>query len=106
MMRPEEDVALYPCGYGDEAFERLETQHRVWLEENYRLPSRAVFHQCRTPVDPGCRPGLTTLDLTRQVGPKGRIIAVDRDWEKSIPRWRAAAGNRGGDPKIGRQPGE
>jgi len=85
------DNPVYPFGYGDEELDRLETQHRVWQEENQRLLSRAGFGQGNTLVDLGCGPGLTTLDLARRVGPAGRIIAVDRDGERSIPRLRAAA---------------
>lgn len=46
-------------------------------------------------VDLGCRPGFTTLDLARRVGPKGRVIAVDRDGERSIPRLQRVADRAG-----------
>lgn len=82
---------MYPFGYGDEELQRLGAQHRVWQEENQRLLSRAGFGQGNTLVDLGCGPGLTTLDLARRVGPTGRIIAVDRDGERSIPRLLYAA---------------
>ena len=35
-------------------------------------------------VDLGCGPGYTALELANIVGPKGRIIAVDRDSELSL----------------------
>ena len=82
---------LYPFGYGDEELRRLGAQHRVWYEENQRLLNRARFGQGNTLVDLGCGPGFTTLDLARRVGPLGRIIAVDQDGERSIPRLREAA---------------
>ena len=85
------DGQLYPFGYGDEELDRLRVQHRVWHGENQRLLSRAGYSQGHTLVDLGCGPGLTTLDLARRVGPKGRVIAVDRDGERSIPRLREAA---------------
>jgi SAM-dependent methyltransferase len=85
------DGQRYPFGYGDEELQRLGEQHRVWQEENQRLLSRAGFGQGHTLVDLGCGPGFTTLDLARRVGPMGRIIAVDRDGERSIPRLREAA---------------
>jgi SAM-dependent methyltransferase len=53
--------------------------------------SRAGFGEGHTVVDLGCGPGFTTLDMARSVGPKGRVIAVDRDGERSIPRLREAA---------------
>ncbi|MGD2123937.1 MAG: methyltransferase domain-containing protein [Gemmatimonadota bacterium] len=85
------DGQPYPFGYGDEELTRLGAQHRVWQKENQRLLSRAGFGRGDTVVDLGCGPGLTTLDLARRVGPLGRILAVDRDGEKSIPRLREAA---------------
>jgi SAM-dependent methyltransferase len=85
------DGQRYPFGYGDEELRRLGVQHRVWQDENQRLLSRAGFGQGDTLVDLGCGPGLTTLDLARRVGPTGRVIAVDRDGERSIPRLREVA---------------
>jgi SAM-dependent methyltransferase len=81
----------YPFGYGDAELHRLGEQHRVWHEENQRLLNRAGFGQGNTLVDLGCGPGFTTLDLARRVGPMGRVIAVDRDGDRSIPRLREAA---------------
>jgi ubiquinone/menaquinone biosynthesis C-methylase UbiE len=85
------DGETYPFGYGDEELQRPWEQHRVWEEENQRLLSRAGFGGGNTLVDLGCGPGFTTLDLARRVGPMGRIIAVDRDGERSIPRLREPA---------------
>jgi ubiquinone/menaquinone biosynthesis C-methylase UbiE len=85
------DGQTYPFGYGDEELQRLGEQHRIWGEENRQLLGRAGFGEGNTLVDLGCGPGFTTLDLARRVGPNGRIIAVDRDGEKSIPRLREAA---------------
>jgi SAM-dependent methyltransferase len=85
------DGQAYPFGYGDEELQRLGEQHRTWEEENQRFLSRAGFGEGSTLVDLGCGPGFTTLDLARRVGPKGRVIAVDRDGERSIPRLREAA---------------
>jgi len=70
--------------------QRLGEQHHVWQEENQRLLDRAGFGQGATLVDLGCGPGFTTLDLARRVGPGGRVIPVDRDGERSIPRLREA----------------
>ena len=83
----------YRFGYGREEMERLENQHRVWVEDNRRFLARAGFGEGATVVDLGCGPGFTTLDLARVVGPEGRVIAVDRDGERSLPflEERAAA---------------
>ncbi|MFG1691816.1 class I SAM-dependent methyltransferase [Gemmatimonadota bacterium] len=85
------DGQQYPFGYDDDELQRLGEQHSVWQEENQRLLSRAGFGQGNTLVDLGCGPGFTTLDLAQRVGPMGRVIAVDRDGERSIPRLRKAA---------------
>jgi SAM-dependent methyltransferase len=85
------DRQRYPFGYGDDELQRLGEQHRVWQKENQRLLSRAGFGLGNTLLDLGCGPGFTTLDLARRVGPTGRIIAVDRDGERSIPRLHEAA---------------
>jgi len=85
------DGQQYPFGHGEEELQRLGEQHRVWREENQRLLSRAGFGLGNTVVDLGCGPGFTTLDLAERVGPTGRIVAVDRDGDRSIPRVRQAA---------------
>jgi ubiquinone/menaquinone biosynthesis C-methylase UbiE len=84
------DADRYPFGYEDEELARLGDQHRVWKEENQRFLSRAGFKEGDTLVDLGCGPGFTTLDLARRVGPRGRVIAVDRDGERSIRRLQRA----------------
>jgi ubiquinone/menaquinone biosynthesis C-methylase UbiE len=80
-MRPGND---YRFGYSREELERLGDQHELWAEENRLLLSRAGFARGATLVDLGCGPGYTTLDLARVVGPRGRVIAVDRDGERSL----------------------
>lgn len=97
------DGERYPFGYGDEELDRLEDQHRVWREENAGFLSRAGFRDGDTLVDLGCGPGLTTLDLARRVGPEGRVITVDRDGERSIPRLQrlvAEAGLRNVEARV------
>jgi ubiquinone/menaquinone biosynthesis C-methylase UbiE len=75
----------YRFGYSPEELERLGNQHRVWADDNRRFLARAGFAEGATVVDLGCGPGYTTLDLARVVGPGGRVIAVDRDGERSLP---------------------
>jgi SAM-dependent methyltransferase len=64
---------------------RLRYQHQVRAHENRRFLSRAGFGKGATLVDLGCGPGFTTLDLARIVGSGGKVIAVDRDGERSLP---------------------
>jgi len=75
----------YRFGYSRDEMERLGNQHRIWAEDNRRFIARAGFGEGSTLVDVGCGPGYTTLDLARAVGPEGRVIAVDRDGEQSLP---------------------
>ncbi len=90
---PNDQTKHYPFGYSRKEMERLEKQHRVWAEDNRRLIARSGFSVGATLVDLGCGPGHTTLELAHLVGPEGRIIAVDRDGERSLPllKERAAA---------------
>lgn len=83
----------YRFGYSRDELRRLGDQHQVWADDNQRLLRRAGFGPGATVVDLGCGPGFTTLDLARVVGPSGRVIAVDRDGERSLPllEERAAA---------------
>jgi SAM-dependent methyltransferase len=81
----------YRFGYSRGELERLGYQHRVWVEANQHLLARACLADGMTAVDLGCGPGYTTLDLARAVGPKGRVIAVDRDAERSLTRLRERA---------------
>jgi SAM-dependent methyltransferase len=85
----------YRFGYTDDELARLGDQHRLWSEDNQRLLARAGFGAGETVVDLGCGPGFTTLDLARVVGPRGRVIAVDRDGERSLPRLEQQATEAG-----------
>jgi len=75
----------YLFGHSRDEMERLGHQHRVWAEDNRRFLDRAGFAAGATLVDLGSGPGYTTLDLARAVRPEGRVIAVDRDGERSLP---------------------
>ena len=82
---PTDQTNEYRFGYSCEEMERLGKQHQVWAEDNRRFLARAGFGVGATLVDLGCGPGYTTIDLSNLVGPEGRIIAVDRDGERSLP---------------------
>lgn len=75
----------YPYGYSSRELKRLGEQYLVWLKENLSFLNRAGFSKNQTIVDLGCGPGFTTLDLAGAVGPCGKVIAVDRDGEHSLP---------------------
>jgi SAM-dependent methyltransferase len=81
----------YRFGYTHEEIERLRYQHQVWTKENQRFISRAGFSTGATLVDLGCGPGYTTFDLAQIVGSGGKVIAVDRDGERSLPLLKAQA---------------
>jgi SAM-dependent methyltransferase len=81
----------YRFGYSFEEIRRLRYQHRVWAKENQRFISRAGFSTGATLVDLGCGPGYTTLDLAKIVGSGGKVMAVDRDGEHSLPQLKAQA---------------
>ncbi len=82
---PNDQTKHYRFGYSWEEIVRLEMQHRVWAEDNRRLIDRSGFSAGATLVDLGCGPGYTTIELAHLVGPEGRVIAVDRDGERSLP---------------------
>ncbi|MGD8328546.1 MAG: methyltransferase domain-containing protein [Acidobacteriota bacterium] len=86
----------YRLGYSEEEAERLERQHRIWSGENRQFLARAGFARGGKVMDLGCGPGYTTLELADSVGPDGRVIAIDRDGERSLPllRLKAAAAGR------------
>lgn len=81
----------YLFGYTHEEIERLKYQHHVWANDNQWFISRAGFSKGATLVDLGCGPGYTTFDLAQIVGSGGKVIAVDRDGERSLPLLRAQA---------------
>jgi len=75
----------YQYGYSARELKRLGEQYLVWSEENLSFLKRAGFSRNQTIVDLGCGPGFTTIDLAGAVGPYGKVIAVDRDDEFSLP---------------------
>jgi len=92
---PTARIEDYVFGHGDDELDRLAEQHRVWAGANQQLVARAGFGAGDTVVDLGCGPGASTMDLARAVGPDGRVIAVDLDGERSLPRLRAHAAAAG-----------
>ena len=74
-MSPEKDYVL---GTHDEEIARLALQHRVWRPHASDAWKRAGFTVGQTLIDVGSGPGNATFDLAEIVGPRGRVVAVDR----------------------------
>ena len=72
------DEKDYVLGTHDEEIARLGLQHRVWRPRVLDAWRRAGFTLGQTILDVGCGPGHATLDLAEIVGPRGRVVAVDR----------------------------
>lgn len=90
-MSPEKDYVL---GTHDEEIERLGLQHRVWRPRALLAWKQAGITEGQTVLDIGCGPGYATLDLAEIVGPRGRVLAVDRS-RRFLDALGAAARARG-----------
>ena len=67
----------YPLGSSPAEIERLRHQHETWRSPTEALWRLAGFGPGQSIVDLGCGPGLTTFDLARLVGERGRVLGVD-----------------------------
>jgi SAM-dependent methyltransferase len=86
----------YVLGTHDEEMARLGLQHAVWRPRATATWRRAGFTAGQTLVDLGCGPGYAALDLAEIVGPRGRILAVDRS-RRFLEGLEAASRTRGLD---------
>ena len=68
----------YVLGTHDEEIARLGLQHRVWLTQAAAAWRRAGFRRGQTIVDLGSGPGYASIELARLVGPRGRVVAIER----------------------------
>lgn len=68
----------YVLGTHDAEIARLQLQHRVWRARMFDAWRHAGITQGQTVIDVGSGPGYASLDLAEIVGPKGRVIAVER----------------------------
>ena len=68
----------YVLGTHDDEVARLALQHRLWRPRALDAWQRAGFGPGQTLIDVGCGPGAATLDLAEIVGPRGRVVAIDR----------------------------
>ncbi|MDZ4866758.1 MAG: methyltransferase domain-containing protein [Alphaproteobacteria bacterium] len=83
----------YVLGTHDAEIARLQLQHRVWRPRMYDAWRRAGVTQGQTVVDVGSGPGYASLDLAEIVGPKGRVIAIERSTRFLDVLRHAAASN-------------
>lgn len=83
----------YVLGTHDAEIARLQLQHRVWRARMFDAWRRAGITQGQTVVDVGSGPGYASLDLAEIMGPKGRVIAVERSARFLDVLRHAAAGN-------------
>lgn len=68
----------YVIGTHDAEVERLGVQHRVWRPSVLDLWNIAGVAAGQTIIDAGAGSGYATRDLAEIVGPKGRVIALER----------------------------
>lgn len=72
------DEKDYVLGTHDDEIDRLGLQHRIWRPRASDAWRRAGFTVGQTILDVGCGPGHASIDLAEIVGPRGRVVAVDR----------------------------
>lgn len=68
----------YIIGTTDQEIERLGLQHAIWREDALRAFREARIKPGMTVLDLGSGPGFASFDLSRLVGPSGKVIAVDQ----------------------------
>ena len=85
-----EDREPYILGTDEEEWKRLKTQHNVWRSETIKGWNLAEFKLGDVILDLGSGPGYCTKELAEIVGPRGKVLGVDRsqsfinhlEWEK------------------------
>jgi SAM-dependent methyltransferase len=68
----------YVLGTHDDEIRRLGFQHGVWRDEVHRAWNDAGIIEGAAVGDFGAGPGFASLDLARLVGPRGRVVAIER----------------------------
>lgn len=68
----------YVLGTHDDEIERLGLQHRAWRPSAFAGWQAAGITLGQTVLDVGCGPGYASLDLAETVGPRGRVVAIDK----------------------------
>lgn len=68
----------YVIGTHDAEIARLGVQHQVWRSSVLDFWRIGGLDQGMTVIDAGAGPGYAAIDLAEMVGPKGRVIALER----------------------------
>jgi SAM-dependent methyltransferase len=68
----------YVLGTQDQEIDRLGLQHRVWRARTLEAWRRARIGEGNTVLDVGAGPGFASFDLAEIVGPRGKVIALER----------------------------
>jgi SAM-dependent methyltransferase len=68
----------YVLGTHDEEIERLGLQHRAWRPSVFAAWQAAGIREGHSVLDVGSGPGYAALDLADTVGPRGRVVAIDK----------------------------
>jgi SAM-dependent methyltransferase len=93
-MSPQLEEQEYVLGTHDEELVRLGLQHRVWRPRASDAWRRAGFTAGQTLLDVGCGPGYATIDLAEIVGPRGKVIGIERS-PRYLDALHASAQKRG-----------
>jgi len=72
------DEKDYILGTHEKELARLGLQHRVWRPRALDAWQKAGFNAGQTLLDVGYGPGYATIDLAEIVGPRGKVITIDR----------------------------
>lgn len=75
MSRQDRDYLL---GTHDAEVARLGLQHRVWRPRMLDAFRRAGITTGQRVIDAGAGPGWASFDLAEIVGPRGRVVALER----------------------------
>ncbi len=93
----------YILGSGDIELDRLGKQHETWQVTTANLWRSAGFGAGQRILDLGCGPGFTSFELSERVGPKGRVIAMDKSerFIKVLGSWCEERGVTNIDARLG-----
>ena len=91
--------ADYILGTHRDELERLRFQHELWRPICQAAWDRAGFAAGQRVLDLGAGPGFAALDLARLVGPRGRVLALERSgdyvaWGQGLKAGVAVAGDQ------------